>query len=198
MARIDDTLYKLRLEQERAGVEIAQAELNLALTKYKSEQEQVKAGLAKADPATEASVSAAKAVLQRTQASLAQAKINLENTVIRSPVKGVVIARRVNIGQNVAPTTPDVPSLFLIAKDLRKMQVWASVNEADIGRIHEGMTARFTVDAFAKDVFEGKVIQIRHDATKTAECGILHGNRQLRQSRRKTPALYDGEYEVRD
>ena len=73
----------------------------------------------------------------------------------------MIIDRRVNIGQNVAVGGP---SLFLIAKDIEKLQVWASVNEADIGRIKEGMDVRFTVDAFPGETFKGKVVQKRLNA----------------------------------
>jgi len=79
-------------------------------------------------------------------------------------VKGVIIDRRVNVGQNVAPAGPNAASLFLIAKDLKEMQLWASVNEADIARIRKGMEARFTVDAFPKKTFKGTVSQIRLNA----------------------------------
>ena len=81
-------------------------------------------------------------------------------------VRGVIIDRRVNIGQTVVASL-NAPSLFLIAKDLRRMQVWASVNEADIGRIHLDMPVRFTVDAYDGEMFRGKVTQIRMNATMT-------------------------------
>ena len=84
----------------------------------------------------------------------------------RSPVKGVIIDRRVNVGQTVV-STMSVSSLFLIAKDLRHIQVWASVNEADIGRIHEKMPVTFTVDAYPNEIFHGTVYQIRMNATMT-------------------------------
>jgi HlyD family secretion protein len=81
-------------------------------------------------------------------------------------VDGIIIDRRVNIGQTVVASL-NAPSLFLIAKDLKKMQVWASVNEADIGRIHVGQTAYFKVDAFPNEVFTGVVGQIRLNAMNT-------------------------------
>ena len=108
---------------------------------------------------------AAEAALEQCKAALKQAEINLDNTIIKSPIKGIIIARRANIGQNVGPE-PNAPSLFLIAKDLKKMQIWASVDEADIGVIKEGITASFTVDAFPNEEFKGKVIQIRKDAQR--------------------------------
>lgn len=95
-----------------------------------------------------------------------QAEINLDWTRIRSPVKGVIIDRRVNVGQTVVASL-NAPSLFLIAKDLKHLQVWVSVNEADIGKIRKEQAVRFTVDAFPGEVFAGKVAQIRLNATMT-------------------------------
>ena len=81
-------------------------------------------------------------------------------TVITSPVQGTIIDRRVNIGQTVVASL-SAPSLFLIAQDLKRLQIWASVNEADIGHITAGQDATFTVDAFGDRVFKGKVLQVR-------------------------------------
>jgi HlyD family secretion protein len=94
------------------------------------------------------------------------AKVNLNYTTIKSPVRGTIVDRRVNIGQTVVASL-SAPSLFLIAKDLRRMQVWASVNEADIGRIKAGMPVRFTVDAYPDDTFRGSVSQVRMNAIMT-------------------------------
>src|SRR5207245_1534448 len=76
------------------------------------------------------------------------------------------IDRRVNVGQTVVSSL-SAPSLFLLAKDLKRIQVWAAVNEADIGRLKVGHRVTFTVDAFPKDVFAGKVDQIRLNASNT-------------------------------
>jgi len=97
---------------------------------------------------------------------LAVAQSDLGYPQIRSPVEGTIIARRVNIGQTVVASL-NAPSIFLIAKDLRRMQVWASVNEADIGRIRLDMPVSFTVDAFPDDTFRGTVTQIRKNAQMT-------------------------------
>jgi HlyD family secretion protein len=107
-----------------------------------------------------------KATIRQNKAALRTAKTNLGYTTIKSPVRGVIIDRRVNIGQTVVASL-NAPSLFLIAKDLRRMQVWASVNEADIGRIEKDMPVRFTVDAQPGRTFRGKVAQIRMNATMT-------------------------------
>ncbi len=104
--------------------------------------------------------------LSRAKATLQEAEVNLGYTQIRSPVEGVIVDRRVNVGQTVVAGL-NAPSLFLIAKDLTRLQVWASVNEADIGNIHPGQVVRFTVDAYPKEVFTGQVAQIRLNASMT-------------------------------
>ena len=104
--------------------------------------------------------------MAQAKAGLTTAQINLDYCTIKSPVKGVVIDRRVNIGQTVVSSL-SAPSLFLIANDLRRIQVWVSVNEADVGSIHEGEPVTFTVDAFPGRVFRGKVGQVRLNATMT-------------------------------
>jgi len=114
----------------------------------------------------EKTVKRAEAVLERAQASLERAETNLRYCDIISPVDGVIIDRRVNIGQTVVASL-NAPSLFLIAKDLKRMQVWVSVNEADVGQIKVGDTAHFKVDAFPREVFSGKVSQIRLNASMT-------------------------------
>lgn len=98
-------------------------------------------------------------VLQKS-AVLQRAKIDLDNTVIRSPVDGVVIGRNVDIGQTVAASLQS-PVLFVIAQNLRQMQVEVAVDEADIGRVREGQSASFTVDSFPGSSFPGQVRQVR-------------------------------------
>ncbi|WP_010585939.1 efflux RND transporter periplasmic adaptor subunit [Schlesneria paludicola] len=113
-----------------------------------------------------ASVEVGKSVIDQSESALKLAEINLGYTTINSPVSGTIIDRRVNIGQTVVASL-NTPSLFLIAKDLRRMQVWASVNEADIGLLSPNMPVQFTVDAFPKDRFYGRVSQIRLNASMT-------------------------------
>lgn len=104
------------------------------------------------------------AAVSAAQTSLDRAKRNLGYCTIVSPVKGVVIARRVNEGQTVVSSL-NAPSLFLIAKDLTHIQVWVSVNEADIGSIFPGQTVTFKCDGVPGRDFTGKVDKIRLDAT---------------------------------
>ena len=91
---------------------------------------------------SKAAVTKARADLTNAQAILKRAQTNLGYCTIKSPVEGVIIDRRINVGQTVVSSL-NSPSLFLIAKDLRRMQVWASVNEADIGHIHSGQSVQF-------------------------------------------------------
>ena len=100
----------------------------------------------------------------QAEANMKEAKRNLEYCIIKAPVNGVVIDRKVNVGQTVV-SNMSASSLFSIAKDLRKMEVWASVNEADIGGIRKGQSVSFTVDAFPREKFAGKVGKIRLNAT---------------------------------
>jgi HlyD family secretion protein len=100
------------------------------------------------------------AQVKQREAALHNSKVDLEHTVIRSPLDGVVIQRNVDIGQTVAASL-QAPTLFTIAQDLRKMQVDANVDEADIGSILVGQRVTFSVDAFPEHEFTGKVEQIR-------------------------------------
>lgn len=136
---------------------------------FKSSYEVTKAEIA----VTKAAIRQAQATLNAaiktqigTEADQREAQRNLEYTIIRSPVKGVIVDRRVNVGQTVISSL-NAPSLFLIAKDLKRLQVWASVNEADVGRIQKSQTVRFSVDAFPGEEFKGEVEQVRLNATMT-------------------------------
>jgi len=197
LAKIDDSLYvaavktaEAQVQQAQANIPVAEANVlqqkaNLLLAtqnweraqrlgpsdalaqsaydQYKDTYEVGKANLASAL----AAVDTAKAALAAAKASLLTARINLDYCTIKSPAKGVIIDRRVNIGQTVVSSL-SAPSLFLISSDLKHtMQVWISVNEADVGNIHEGQPVRFTVDAFPGQVFHGKVGQVRLNATMT-------------------------------
>jgi len=182
LAQIDDTLYRAQLDQARANAQRAradllqlQAQLRKAGRAWTRAQELRRTGvisdadydaaLADSDTARSA-LAVGEATVVQVEAALHQAEINLGYTTIRSPVRGVIVDRRVNIGQTVVSSL-NAPSLFLIAKDLTRVQIWASVNEADIGRIRPGQTARFTVDAFPGETFAGQVAQVRLNATMT-------------------------------
>jgi HlyD family secretion protein len=108
-----------------------------------------------------ADIQSAEARLEQAKSQLDSSKVDLTYTIIRSPIDGVVINRKVNVGQTVAASF-QAPVLFQIANDLSKMQVECSVDEADIGKVKEGQKVRFTVDAFPNENFTGKVRQVRY------------------------------------
>ncbi len=196
LAQIDDSLYaadvamaNAQLQQAQAGVKRAEADLGQLKAKhyqaerdweraqklgpsdalseasydaYRSAYEMAKANLA----VGEAAIQQARKTAAHAEATLQRTQRNLGYCTIKSPVNGVIIDRRVNIGQTVVASL-NAPSLFLIAKDLKRMQVWVSVNEADIGAIHPGQPVRFTVDAYPGEVFHGEVGKIRLNASMT-------------------------------
>ncbi len=110
--------------------------------------------------ASQTTLESSSAALKQAQASLDRAKINLAYATIYAPINGVVIDRKVNVGQTVAASFSS-PTLYTIANDLSKMQVQTTVDESDIGRISIGQDASFTVDAYPDENFTGKVSQIR-------------------------------------
>src|SRR4030095_2011286 len=104
-----------------------------------------------------------KAGLAQARAQLQQSTANLDHSIIASPIDGVVVARAVDVGQTVAASLP-APTLFTIANDLTKMQVLASIDEADVGQIRQGIKANFTVDAYPGETFIGEISQLRLNA----------------------------------
>jgi len=182
LARIDPTPYEAALEQMEATLEHSEANLLQLEAKFRQAEREWKraetlvpdnaiAGtdydLAQSDyEAAKANLAAGKAMIRQNKASVKTARVNLGYCTIKSPVRGTILDRRVNIGQTVVASL-NAPSLFLIAKDLTRMQVWASVNEADIGRIRLDMPVRFTVDAHPEETFSGNVTQIRMNAQMT-------------------------------
>src|SRR5262245_49571450 len=148
----------VRARKLAGGGGLATADLELTQQNYETQRAAV--------PAARAMLEKAKAAVKRAQAVLDKAKTNQDYTSIKSPVDGVIIDRRVNIGQTVVSSL-NAPSLFLIAKDLKKMQVWVAVNEADIGQVRQGQTVTFNVDAFPGQRFRGQVGKIRLNAVMT-------------------------------
>lgn len=102
--------------------------------------------------------------LSTARSQVSKSKINLKFAKIVSPIDGIVISKSVNVGQTVAASF-NTPTLFTIANDLSRMEVIASVDEADIGQVKEGQKVLFTVDAYNEEVYEGKVKQIRLQPT---------------------------------
>jgi HlyD family secretion protein len=182
LANIDPTLYQTQVDQDTAALAHAVADLKELEAKCaQTEQEWKRARKLKPQKAiadtdydldeanylvAKANVEVGKATIQQCEATLQLSKTNLGYTVIKSPVRGIVIDRRVSVGQTVVAAL-SAPSIFLLAKDLRRMQIWASVNEADIGKILIGLPVRFTIDTYPGETFVGKVSQIRLNAQTT-------------------------------
>jgi HlyD family secretion protein len=114
--------------------------------------------------AAQAQVTQAAAQVQQNSAAVTVAQTNLDHTIIRSPIDGTVIARSVDVGQTVAASL-QAPTLFTIAQDLTKMQVYVATDESDVGSIHPGEPVSFKVDAFPTQIFTGKVASVRLNAT---------------------------------
>jgi len=108
----------------------------------------------------EAQVKSAEAAILQREAKLRDAEIDLDRTQIRSPVDGVVVQRQIDLGQTVAASL-NAPTLFTIAQDLREIDIQANIDEADVGRMKEGQTVSFTVNAYPNRTYEGRVRMVR-------------------------------------
>lgn len=157
LARKDSLVAQQFIAQSE--VDKARSATHLAMAALKGAEAQL--------AVAQAQVTSAQANVAQREAILAQARIDLERTKIRSPVNGIVIKRAIEKGQTVAASLQS-PELFVIAQNLSDMQVDASIDESDIGRVQLGQKATFTVDAFAGQTFEGEVRQVRKAAQTVA------------------------------
>ena len=194
IARIDPALFEGTLLQAKADLENARANAAAAkanLEKARAAEAQTRADYERTKPlaaqgvvsqqaldvskanedAAIAAISAAQSAVVQADAQVSQkaaavkvAQTNLDYTVIHAPIDGVVVSRNVDIGQTVAASL-QAPTLFTIAQDLTKMQVYAKTDESDVGQIKSGQPVTFKVDAFPNDQFRGRVSQIRMNAT---------------------------------
>ena len=162
IAELEPSLFKASMMMAEANVARAEAALHEAERAYRRAVDLQGRGLISEvdlDVAT-SSYEQRQAELRQSRASLETARVNLGHTVIRAPITGVVVSRQVDVGQTVAASL-QAPKLFVLARDLREMQVETKIDEADVGRIRPGLSATFTVDAFPDDSFEGTVSQVR-------------------------------------
>ncbi|MCX7983917.1 MAG: efflux RND transporter periplasmic adaptor subunit [Bacteroidetes bacterium] len=162
IAQIDTTFLVQAVRDAEANLEKARAQYadsKRAFERVKSLYERNLESQATYDAALTALETSA-ALVKSAEASLERAKVNLSYAKIYAPIDGVVIDRKVNVGQTVAASFSS-PTLYTIANDLRKMQVEATVDESDIGRVSTGQHVTFTVDAYPEEKFEGVVSQIR-------------------------------------
>ena len=166
LAELDPALFQAQVRQSEANVLAAQAALALARIKIdRVATLQRKNLIAKEElDIARQQVDAATAQLKLAEAQLERDRINLRNSVIRSPISGVVVARSVDVGQTVAANF-QTPTLFQIAQDLRQMQINTSIAEADVGSLQPNMPASFAVDAYPDQRFQGRIRQIRLNPT---------------------------------
>ena len=166
IAELDKTNLTSELSTARANLSSAQSTLNYEQSNYNRYQTLFEKGLVSADEFEQAKLSYLKAKEQvnTSRESVQKAQTNLGYATITSPIDGVVLSKAVEEGQTVAASF-NTPELFTIAQDLTDMRVIADIDEADIGGVREGQRVTFTVDAFPEDMFEGKVTQVRQQAT---------------------------------
>ncbi|MET6999858.1 efflux RND transporter periplasmic adaptor subunit [Chitinophaga defluvii] len=162
LAQLDKSLFQAQVDQYRGSLEVAKSQLVYQEANFGRQGLLFKTGaISKADyDNAQYQYSAAKASVASVTAQLAAAEKNLSFTDIYSPIDGVVMNRNVSVGQTVAASF-NTPTLFVIAKDITKMQVETSVGEADIGNVADSQRVSFTVDAYLDDVFDGQVKEIR-------------------------------------
>ena len=194
IAKLDPSLFQGALSQAEADLananaNVASAKANFAKSKAAElqakqdydrtvgltkqgvmSQQQLDAAKATYDAAvaqvesSAAATTQAQAQVQQKQAAVQVARTNVEHCTITAPIDGTVVARSVDVGQTVAASL-QAPTLFTIAQDLTKMQVYAKTDESDVGQMRAGENVTFKVDAFPKDTFHGQVSQVRMNAT---------------------------------
>ena len=166
IAELDKTNLVSELNTAKANLSSAQSSMNYQLANYNRYKTLYNKGLVSADEYESARLSylQAKEQVAQSRENVNRAQTNLGYATITSPIDGVVLSKAVEEGQTVAASF-NTPELFVIAKDLTDMRVIANIDEADIGGVKEGQRVSFTVDAFPDDSFEGRVTQVRQQAT---------------------------------
>lgn len=166
LAELDRKLLEAELRSEMANLKSSKSEFEYQDKNFKRLRQLHEKNLISETEYEEALYLYEKAqqAYEKAQATLVKAQSNLDYATIYSPIDGVVLSREVEEGQTVAASF-ETPTMFTIANDLRKMQVIANVDEADIGQVLEGQRVTFTVDAFPDDTFEGDVTQVRLNPT---------------------------------
>ncbi len=166
LAELDRKLLEAEMKSEMANLKSSKSEYEYQDKNFKRLRQLHEKKLISETEYEEALYQYEKAqqAYEKAQATLVKAQSNLDYATIYSPIDGVVLSREVEEGQTVAASF-ETPTMFTIANDLRKMQVIADVDEADIGQVLEGQRVTFTVDAFPEDTFEGDVTQVRLNPT---------------------------------
>lgn len=162
LARLDKTLLQAVVDQNTANLQAQRSQLEFNQNNFARHKQLYATGTtSKLEYETALNTyNAAVAAVTNAEAQLRSSTKNLSFADIYSPIDGVVLSRNVSLGQTVAAMF-NTPTLFVIAKDITKMQVQAAIDEADIGNIAKGQRAKFMVDAFIDDSFEGTVVEVR-------------------------------------
>lgn len=166
LLKLDPTIFNAQIKQSEASLASAEASKRLALANLERNQKLVTQNYISASALDQSKreVDVADANIKLAKAQLDSVQANLNNSVIRSPIDGVIIKRTIDMGQTVAASF-QTPNLFQIARDLTKMQIDTSVSEADVGALKDGLSARFVVDAYPDREFDAKLRQFRLAAT---------------------------------
>jgi HlyD family secretion protein len=166
LLKLDPTIFNAQIDQVSAGMASARASLRLAQANHERNASLVSQNYVSSLTLDQSrrELDVAKANIKLSEAQLARARADLNNSVIRAPIDGVIIKRTIDLGQTVAASFA-TPNLFQIAQDLTKMQIDTSVSEADVGALADGQSARFVVDAYPDREFEARMRQFRLAAT---------------------------------
>lgn len=166
LLKLDPTIFNAQIKQSMASLASAEANRRLALANFDRNQKLVAQSYISNVTLEQSKreLDVADANLKLSNAQLDRVRADLENSIIRSPIDGVIIKRTIDLGQTVAASF-QTPNLFQIARDLTKMQIDTSVSEADVGALKAGLPARFVVDAYPDREFEASLRQFRLAAT---------------------------------
>ncbi len=162
LLEIDPAPLKIELKRAEASMKKAEADFGIASSLYKANKELYEKRLIPKEEFddSQAKYSGALAAFDQSKVALEIARTNLDNTVVRSPMDGIVLSRSINAGETV---TPGGKALFVISNDLTEMKIDTKVSEADIGKLVPGQKAYFKVDAYPGETFEGTVSQVRNE-----------------------------------
>lgn len=162
LLKLDPTIFNAQIRQVEASVASAQASMRLAQANFARNERLVGQNYVSALTLDQSrrELDVARANVKLAEAQLARSQADLDNSVIRAPIDGVVIKRTIDLGQTVAASFT-TPNLFQIARDLTKMQIDTSVSEADVGALKDGQPARFVVDAYPDREFDASMRQFR-------------------------------------
>ncbi|MFC0135628.1 efflux transporter periplasmic adaptor subunit [Massilia eurypsychrophila] len=162
LLKLDPTIFNAQIRQVEASLASAQASMRLAQSNFERNQRLVAQNYVSALTLDQSrrELDVAKANIKLAEAQLARSQADLNNSVIRAPIDGVIIKRTIDLGQTVAASFT-TPNLFQIARDLTKMQIDTSVSEADVGALKDGQAARFVVDAYPDREFDASMRQFR-------------------------------------